>query len=119
MYVYGRTRAERYADEHGRLRTRRRDLPSDQREVLIPGHRDGFIDWDAYQDIQRRLDGNIPPAKGAPGTGAVREGSAHPEQVQVEVDVDAGLSHRSSHAAATNATATAMITTAITSKASD
>ena len=76
-YVYGRTRAERYVDEHGRLRTRRRDLPSDQWEVLIPGHHDGFIDWDAYQDIQRRLDGNIPPAKGAPGTGAVREGSAH------------------------------------------
>jgi DNA invertase Pin-like site-specific DNA recombinase len=36
-YVYGRTRAERYVDEHGRLRTRRRDLPSDQWEVLIPG----------------------------------------------------------------------------------
>jgi len=35
----------------------------------------GFIDWDAYQDIQRRLAGNIPPGKGAPGTGAVREGS--------------------------------------------
>ena len=76
-YVYGRTRAERYVDEQGRLRTRRRDLPPDQWEVLIPGHHDGFIDWDAYQDIQRRLDGNIPPAKGAPGTGAVREGSAH------------------------------------------
>ena len=76
-YAYGRTRAERYVDELGRLRTRRRDLRSDQWEVLIPGHHDGFIDWDAYQDIQRRLDGNVPPAKGAPGTGAVREGSAH------------------------------------------
>ena len=58
-------------------RTRRRDLPADQWEVLIPGHHDGFIDWDAYQDIQRRRVANIPPAKGAPGTGAVREGSAH------------------------------------------
>ena len=76
-YVYGRTRAERYVDEHGRLRTRRRDLPADQWEVLIPGHHDGFIDWDTHQDIQRRLAGNIRPAKGAPGTGAVREGSAH------------------------------------------
>src|SRR5713101_456759 len=75
-YVYGRTRAERYVDGHGRVRTRRRDLPADQWEVLIPGHHDGFIDWDAYQDIQRRLAGNIPPGKGAPGTGAVREGSA-------------------------------------------
>src|SRR6266568_1648382 len=75
-YVYGRTRAERYVDEHGRVRTRRRDLPADQWEVLIPGHHDGFIDWDTYQDIQRRLAGNIPPRKGAPGTGAVREGCA-------------------------------------------
>ena len=75
-YVYGRTRAERYAGEHGRLRTRRRDLPADQWEVLIPGHHDGFIDWDTYQDIQHQLAGNVPPKKGAPGTGAVREGSA-------------------------------------------
>jgi len=37
-YVYGRTRAERYVDEHGRLRARRRDLPSDQRAGPgIPG----------------------------------------------------------------------------------
>jgi excisionase family DNA binding protein len=76
-YVYGRTRQERYIDEHGRLRTRRRDLPADQWEVLIPGHHDGFVDWDTYQDIQHRLAGNIPPKKGAPGTGAVREGAAH------------------------------------------
>ncbi len=75
-YVYGRTRAERYAGEHGRVRTRRRDLPADQWEVLIPGHHDGFVDWDTYQDIQRRLAANIPPRKGAPGAGAVREGCA-------------------------------------------
>jgi DNA invertase Pin-like site-specific DNA recombinase len=75
-YVYGRTRAERYVDEHGRVRTRRRDLPADQWEVLIPGHHEGFIDWDTYQDIQRRLTGNIPPRADENGHGAVREGSA-------------------------------------------
>jgi len=75
-YVYGRTRAERYVDEHGRVRTRRRDLPADQWEVLIPGHHEGFIDWDTYQDIQARLAGNIPPKAGENGRGAVREGCA-------------------------------------------
>jgi hypothetical protein len=75
-YAYGRTRAERYVDERGRVRTRRRDLPAGQWEVLIPGHHDGFTDWDTHQAIRRRLAGNIPPRKGAPGTGAVREGSA-------------------------------------------
>jgi len=75
-YVYGRTRAERYIDEHGRVRSRRRDLPAGQWEVLIAGHHDGFIDWDTYQDIQRRLAGNIPPRAGENGRGAVREGCA-------------------------------------------
>ena len=74
-YVYGRTRQERYADEHGRLRVRRRDLPPEEWEVLIPGHHEGFISWDTYQDIQRRLAANIPPrpartAAGRSGKGA-------------------------------------------------
>ena len=75
-YVYGRTRQERYADERGRLRVRRRDLPPEEWDVLIPGHHDGFITWDTHQDIQRRLAANIPPAAGENGRGAIREGCA-------------------------------------------
>jgi hypothetical protein len=48
-YVYGKTRHERYVDEHGVLRTRRRKLARTDWEVLIPEHHPGFIDWDTHQ----------------------------------------------------------------------
>ena len=59
-----------------RLKKRRRWLPRDQWEVLIPGHHEGFISWDTYQANQARLAGNIRPVAHQPGTGAVREGCA-------------------------------------------
>lgn len=75
-YVYGKTRFERYVDEHGALRTRRRSLPQGQWQVLIPDHHKGFIDWDAYQSNQVRIGSNTRPRAHQPGTGAVREGCA-------------------------------------------
>jgi DNA invertase Pin-like site-specific DNA recombinase len=75
-YVYGRTRYECYLGPDGALRTRRRALPRDQWEVLIPGHHPGFIDWDTYLANQARIGANTRPQASAPGTGAVREGSA-------------------------------------------
>src|SRR5437870_4998808 len=75
-YVYGRTRDERYLGPDGALRTRRRKLPRDQWEVLIPDHHPGFIDWDTYLANQARIGSNIRPQARQPGTGAVREGSA-------------------------------------------
>jgi DNA invertase Pin-like site-specific DNA recombinase len=75
-YVYGRTRDERYLGPDGALRTRRRKLPRDQWEVLIPDHHPGFTDWDTYQANQARIGANIRPQASRPGTGAVREGSA-------------------------------------------
>src|SRR5690349_10026300 len=74
--VYGRTRDERYLGPDGTLRTRRRKLPRDQWEVLIPDHHPGFTDWDTYQANQARIGANIRPQASQPGTGAVREGSA-------------------------------------------
>jgi len=74
-YVYGRTRDERCLGPDG-LRTRRRKLPRDQWEVLIPGHHPGFTDWDTYLANQARIGANIRPRASQPGTGAVREGSA-------------------------------------------
>src|SRR6266566_2573686 len=71
-YVYGRSRQEQYLGEDGTLKKRRRVLPQDQWEVLIPGHHEGFIDWDTYQANQARLAGNIRPQAHQPGTGAVR-----------------------------------------------
>jgi len=75
-YVYGRTRDERYLGPGGALRTRRRTLPRDQWEVLIPDHHPGFTDWDTYLANQARISANIRPQASRPGTGAVREGSA-------------------------------------------
>ena len=75
-YVYGRTRDERYLGPDGALRKRRRKLPRDQWEVLIPDHHPGFTDWDTYQANQARIGANIRPQASQPGTGAVREGSA-------------------------------------------
>ena len=75
-YVYGRTRDERYLGPDGALRTRRRTLPRDQWEVLIPDHHPGFTDWDTYLANQARIGANIRPQASQPGTGAVREGCA-------------------------------------------
>jgi DNA invertase Pin-like site-specific DNA recombinase len=75
-YVYGRTRDEHCLGADGALRKRRRKLPRDQWEVLIPDHHPGFIDWDTYQANQARIGANTRPQASQPGTGAVREGSA-------------------------------------------
>lgn len=75
-YVYGRTRQERYLDQHGALRTRRRGVPRDQWEVLITGHHQGFITWESYLANVERITANTRPQAHRPGTGTVREGSA-------------------------------------------
>src|SRR5260370_18597531 len=75
-YVYGRTRDEHYLGPDGALRKRRRKLPRDQWEVLIPDHHPGFTDWDTYLANQARISSNTRPQASQPGTGAVREGSA-------------------------------------------
>jgi hypothetical protein len=53
-YTFGRTRTERYVDDDGVVRTRRRKLPQDQWEVCITDHHQGFIDWETYQANQAR-----------------------------------------------------------------
>src|SRR5580698_1950614 len=74
-YTYGKTRYERYVDEHGAVRKRIRHLPIEQWAVLIPEHHPGFIDWTTYQANQARLDSNTRPKPHQSG-GAVREGAA-------------------------------------------
>jgi transposase-like protein len=74
--VFGKTRQQRYVADDGVLRVRRRKLPQEQWEVLIPGHHQGFIDWDTYQANQARIGQNTRPRAHEPGTGAVREGCA-------------------------------------------
>jgi DNA invertase Pin-like site-specific DNA recombinase len=74
-YAYGKTRSERYVDEHGIVKKRIRHLPIEQWPVLIAEHHPGFIDWATFQANQVRLDSNTRPRPHQPG-GAVREGAA-------------------------------------------
>jgi DNA invertase Pin-like site-specific DNA recombinase len=74
-YTYGKTKYERYVDEHGTVRKRIRHLPIAQWAVLIPEHHSGFINWPTYQANQARLDSNTRPTPHQSG-GAVREGAA-------------------------------------------
>jgi len=74
-YAYGKSRSERYVDEHGAVKKRMRHLPLEQWAVLLPEHHPGFIDWATFQANQARLDSNTRPQPHQAG-GAVREGSA-------------------------------------------
>ena len=74
-YVFGRTRTEKRADASGKVTSTERILPQDQWQVLITGHHPGYVDWDAWQDIQARLKANRKPPRGD-GGGAARQGAA-------------------------------------------
>jgi hypothetical protein len=74
-YTFGKTRSERYIDEHGRPRKRQRHLPREEWDVLIWEHHPGFIDKPTFERNQERLASNTRPRAHEPG-GAVREGQA-------------------------------------------
>ncbi len=74
-YAFGKSRRERYVDEHGRPRKRTRQLPQAEWEVLIWDHHPGFIDKATFEANQARLASNTRPRAHEPG-GAVREGQA-------------------------------------------
>ena len=74
-YAFGKTRRERYVDEHGRPRKRTRHLPREQWEVLIWDHHPGYVDRATFEANQAQLASNTRPRAHEPG-GAVREGAA-------------------------------------------
>ena len=74
-YTYGKTRRERFVDEHGNIQRRSRHLPREQWSVLIKDHHKGYIDWSTYEANQVRLGSNTRP-QAHQGGGAVREGAA-------------------------------------------
>ena len=75
VYRYGRTRGERYIDDSGQLRTRRRVVDRSQWRVLIQDHHQGYIDEETYEMNRRRIAANARPRSQQPG-GALREGAA-------------------------------------------
>lgn len=74
-YTYGKTRRERFVDDHGNIQRRIRHLPRDEWPVLIKEHHRGYIDWSTYEANQMRLGSNTRPQSHQAG-GAVREGAA-------------------------------------------
>ncbi|WP_321899912.1 recombinase family protein [Paraburkholderia heleia] len=74
-YCYGKSRQERYIDEHGVLKTRLRRLPQPEWAVLIRDHHEGYIDWATHEAKQARLGANTRPTPHQAG-GVVREGTA-------------------------------------------
>jgi DNA invertase Pin-like site-specific DNA recombinase len=74
-YAFGKTRRERYVDEHGNTRQRLRRLPQAEWGVLIWDHHPGFIDKATFERNRERIAQNTRPRAHEPG-GAVREGQA-------------------------------------------
>ena len=74
-YTYGKTRRERFVDEHGNIQRRIRHLPREQWSVLIKDHHKGYIDWSTFEANQARLATNTRPQAHQSG-GAVRQGAA-------------------------------------------
>jgi len=74
-YVYGKTRTERYVDERGQVRRRRRKLARDEWGVMIRDHHSGYIDWETFEANQKKITGNMRPQNHDTG-GAAREGAA-------------------------------------------
>ncbi|MHB1555543.1 MAG: recombinase family protein [Acidimicrobiales bacterium] len=75
-YAFGKSQFQRYLDQDGNLRTRKRALPQEQWQVLIADHHEGYVDWATYQANQARINENTRPRAHEPGTGALREGCA-------------------------------------------
>ena len=74
-YAFGKTRQERYLDDHGRMQKRLRRLPRSEWRVLLPGHHRGYIDWETFEANRARIGANRRPRPHSAG-GSVREGSA-------------------------------------------
>jgi DNA invertase Pin-like site-specific DNA recombinase/uncharacterized protein YndB with AHSA1/START domain len=74
-YAFGKTRRERYVDEHGQTRQRMRRLPRAEWAVLLWDHHPGFIDKAAFEANRERIARNTRPRAHESG-GAVREGAA-------------------------------------------
>ena len=74
-YAFGKTRRERYVDEHGNTRQRMRRLPQAEWGVLICEHHPGYIDKATFEANRERIAANTRPRAHQAG-GAVREGNA-------------------------------------------
>src|SRR6266536_1575887 len=71
-YVFGRRRTRQVVHPDGSVHSATTELPRDQWEVLIPGHHDGYITFEAYLANEAKLAANRTNAGARPP----REGTA-------------------------------------------
>jgi DNA invertase Pin-like site-specific DNA recombinase len=71
-YAYGRSGAAPRAGA-GTPTGYRRRRPTGEWLALIPGHHEGYISWERFQQIQERIAANV---RGGPGPGAAKGGAA-------------------------------------------
>jgi DNA invertase Pin-like site-specific DNA recombinase len=75
VYTYGKTKQHCFVDKNGHVKKRVRRLPQSQWSVFIHDHHTGYIDWETYEMIQKRISKNTHPISHKE-SGAVREGAA-------------------------------------------
>jgi DNA invertase Pin-like site-specific DNA recombinase len=75
VYIYGKTKLERFVDADGNVRKRIRKRPQSEWPVFLRDHHKGYIDWQTFEANQQRIKSNTHPRPHQPG-GAVREGAA-------------------------------------------
>jgi DNA invertase Pin-like site-specific DNA recombinase len=75
VYIYGKTKLERFVDADGHVRKRIRKRPQSEWPVFLRDHHKGYIDWQTFEANQQRIKSNTHPRPHQPG-GAVREGAA-------------------------------------------
>jgi DNA invertase Pin-like site-specific DNA recombinase/translation initiation factor 2 beta subunit (eIF-2beta)/eIF-5/transposase len=75
VYAYGKTRQQCFVDETGQVKKRVKRLPQSQWAVFIHDHHKGFIDWETYELIKKRIAQNTRPVAHK-DAGAIREGAA-------------------------------------------
>jgi DNA invertase Pin-like site-specific DNA recombinase len=75
IYAYGRTKVEQVFED-GRLRKQYRRVESDQWQVCLPDHHEGYIDQAAFERIQNMIADNVQTRNHSTGTGAAKRGAA-------------------------------------------
>ena len=75
VYVYGRTRVE-HALQDGRLIKRHRAVESDQWQVCLPNHHEGYVDYETFQRIQKMIANNVLTKSHGATTGPAKRGAA-------------------------------------------
>jgi len=61
VYTFGKTKQVSFVDNNGQVKKRVKRLPQSQWAVFIHDHHKGYIDWETYEMIQKRISKNTRP----------------------------------------------------------